>query len=525
MTMGAGGEAMGRGISQEQEALESLPQGEIEVSFTNLDDGRRSSGGESKIAEKDEDVPLVLATNEEDGDNTQPRGQRLVRMMTVLDGVGVTMGIMVGSGIYASPGEVVNNAGSNVMAIVAWICSGILVLMGALCYAELGTTYPNAGGDSWYLTLAFGEWAGFAYTWTSFFVLNTGSQAIISIVGASYLCGSAKASGGKSTSWEVVVVALIIIWFMTLINTRRVRMGLGFQNFLLLLKCLLLVGVILMGFTSPLYLHGTNGSSTFSGNQGSFTGFASAMVGCLWAFDGWADISFLGEEMNNPQRTVPAVVALSVSLTLGIFVLTNIAYMMVLSKNEMADSDNVAMDFAKRIGGAALMGALGVGVGISAMGSVNGSIITGARVYYANARDGRFPSFLGRLSSQNTPANALIAQGLFASLLLLLPGASFSSLLHYFAPASWLFYSAVGLSVIVLRAKNPDVRRPFECPLYPLPPLVLTAMGLCLVASTTASSPLFSFIALAFVAISFPVHYMFFRSTVAAVPDDDNEST
>jgi len=459
-----------------------------------------------------------------------PPEQKLCRSLSIFDGMGITIGIMIGSGIFASPGEVVERAGGTREALLAWTASAMLVMMGALCYAELGAAFPHAGGDYWFLRLAYGEWAGFAFTWTNFFVLKTGSQAIILFVGSSYILGGSGAE--NDPGWVGTLLAVCSVWLLTAINCFGLRAGARVQNALTALKGVLLIMVFLMGIVQ--YLRAPSRSPA-SDNLGSVSlhhhhhhddsrrggatdspaalNFMLGMVACLWAFDGWADVAFLGEELMAPERALPIVVVTSIVVVAGLFILVNISYMLVLTRGEIEDSDELALDFAKKIGGTSLGSIVAFGIGISALGSANGSILTGGRMFFAAARDGRFPKILNKLSRvQRAPYAALIAQGVVSTILLCLPNANFKTLLHYFAPASWLFYAATGSSVIALRYRYPEVPRPFLCPLYPLPPFLVLAIGLCLVVSCIASSPLYSSAALAFVAVSYPVYWFKFRN-------------
>mmetsp|Transcript_27300 Transcript_27300/g.37986 ORF Transcript_27300/g.37986 Transcript_27300/m.37986 type:complete len:584 (+) Transcript_27300:69-1820(+) len=460
-------------------------------------------------------------TEEARGGGDSPRALSLSRTLSVMDGLGVTVGIMVGSGVFSSPGEVVEKANGTREALGAWATSTVLVLMGALCYAELGAAFPHAGGDYWFLRLAYGEWAGFAFTWTNFFVLKTGSQAIILYVASLYILGGTSASSdGDSTvpHWARVFVSVITVWLLTFVNCLGLRTGSYVQNVLTGMKGILLVAVALMGFaafashpdTFPgcdnLCISRSEGSKGSNSEGNPVVSFMLAMVACLWAFDGWADVAFLGEELKSPATAMPVIVTASVLGVATVFLLVNVAYMLILSREAIENSHAIAIDFSTRIGGNVVGGIVAFGIGISALGSANGSILTGGRVFFAAARDGRFPAILAKLSRRRAPYVALIAQGLVTSVLLCIPNANFKSLLHYFAPASWLFYAATGSTVIALRVRYPDADRPFRCPCYPLPPVIVVTVGLCLVASCVMSSPLYSCAALAFVLLSYPAY-------------------
>ncbi|GAB5372146.1 hypothetical protein AAMO2058_001640500 [Amorphochlora amoebiformis] len=473
-------------ISPPVESFQGPREAEDKKSFESKDlFGEASQKGGGSVPASDVTSPTTreMGLGTVGGEASVDR--RLARTLSVWDGLGVTVGIMVGSGIFASPAEVIDSAGGTYAALLAWVASGFLVLLGALCYAELGATFPNAGGDTWYLTLAYGDWAGFAFTWTSFLVLKTGSQAIILFVGSSYIVGGASAAGGKEAGWAVTLVAVTAIWLLTGINCLGVRMGSIVQNSLSLVKMGILCIIIICGLAYAISSPGSKARVNFSrklySEDTTCVGFLLAMVDCLWAFDGWADVAYLAEEFTNPRTALPRVVCASIAITLTLFLLVNISYMMVLDASNMAKSKAVAMNFASVIGGRQLAGFIAFAVAVSALGSANGSILTGGRVFYASARDGRFPPFMAELSSRRAPYIALISQGVISTVLVCLPGASFSKLLHYFAPASWLFYAATGSTVIVLRQIEPDLPRPFKCPLYPIPPIAVVIVGVTLV--------------------------------------------
>ena len=460
--------------------------------------------------------------------NASNASPRLARRLSVVDGMGVTIGIMVGSGIFASPGEVVDRAGGTRLALVAWASSSLLAMLGALCFAELGAAFPHAGGNYHFLSLAYHESVGFAFVWSSFFITSTGSQAIILLVGAKYLIGGGAVpdadenGGGTYANWPGTLVAVVAVWVITGINCLGVRSGARVQNTLTALKGLLVVGVIIMGIgyaasANPGHAHNNlSADGDDDGRQGGGVGtilpFAQAMVACLWAFDGWADIAFLAEEMRNPSRSIPIVIVASVACTATLFIGVNIAYMCALSADDIASSDAVALDLARRVSpGPILAQCVAIGVAVSALGSANGSVLTGARIYYAAARDGTFPAFLSRISSRHrAPVAALLVQGVWTTLLILIPGANFSSLLSYFAVAGWFFYGATSIALIVLRWRFPDVPRPFHCPLYPFPPIAVGVVSALLVAGCVAEAPVPSLAAVGFVALSVPVYFVFY---------------
>lgn len=235
------------------------------------------------------------------------------------------------------------------------------------------------------------------------------------------------------------------------------------------------------------------------------------MIPCLWAYDGWSSLNFLAEEMRDFENLLPKAILAAVLTVMACYIAANLAYLSVLSQDTIEDSDAIAIDFGRQVqskGQSILAGCFALGVTLSVAGTCHGSLMTGARAFYATAREGMAPPILAKLNRFNTPYVAVIAQGAWAIFLVLLPGSSFSTMLDYSGPASWLFYAITGSSIIRLRITEPNAVRPFRVPLYPFPPLLLCAMSIFLIVSSVVRSPLFCLLALGLVALSIPVWYL-----------------
>lgn len=437
----------------------------------------------------------------------------LKRTLTFTDGFAVVVGIMIGSGIFASPGLALQRAGSAGLVLIAWSLAGLLVSTSTLCYAELAAMIPTAGGDFDYLQRAYGDGAAFAFAWFNFWVGKPGSQAIIATVFGQYVVAIFSGDLHKSTdekdmgSAKVIAVALVVI--LTMVNCSGIRESANLQNLLTTLKLILvlLVSFIALFFvTQSADMININlaAENAFRGSNGPYN-FFSAMVACLWALDGWADLNFLAEEVINPERVLPLVMLVGVFTVTFCYVLTNIAYLAVLGQDEIIDTSAIAIDFGFKVtGGGILPVLLAFGVAICTAGSANGSIMTGGRAFYSVARNGYFPRSLAKLNSRGAPWTALLAQGAWCIVLLVLPGSSFSSLLNYFGPTSWLFYAFTVSGTIVLRHKEPNTHRPFRIPYYPIPPIVVFLFSICIVLSSLATDPLYCSLALGFVMLSYP---------------------
>lgn len=244
-----------------------------------------------------------------------------------------------------------------------------------------------------------------------------------------------------------------------------------------------------------------------SGDGTDLIGIGSAMIPCLWAYDGWSNISYLAEEMIDFETRLPKAIVGGVSCVMVCYLLANVSYLAVLSVDKFEDSEAIAVDFGSKIGGhdVTLAGIFAAGVALSTAGAAHGSIMTGGRAFYSVARNKMAPAQMAKLNSRGAPYVALLAQSAWTLILLALPGSSFSSLLDYSGSASWIFYALVGSIVIRLRITQPDIERPFKVPLYPLPPLLLCALSLFLITSSLLQSPLYTCLGLGLVAVSYPV--------------------
>jgi amino acid transporter len=442
----------------------------------------------------------------------------LKKSLSLFDGVCITVSIMIGSGIFASPGITLERSGSPGAALVAWASSGILVSIASLCYIELGSMFPTAGGDYTYLGEAYGKGAAFCFAWYCFWISKPGSQAIVATVFGSYIL-TAIAGGGRDQSdapfsaSKFVAAGLHII--LTTIHCFGVKQSSRIVNFFTALK----VGLIIVVFTASIVFASSypdmsrvnlSIEHSFTGSQ--FYSIGSAMIPCLFAFDGWADANFMMEELLDSHIVLPKLTLSAIGLVTIFYLLINVGYFCVLNQSVIENSSALALDFGKAVVAHMNMPwvgtALATGVAVCAMGAVNGSILTGGRVFYSVSRAGQSPEIFSRLNRFGAPYMAMWAQCIWCVTLILMPGSSFSSLLDYFGPVSWLIYAFTASAVIVLRQKFPEKARPFKVPLYPLPPLILVVLAVFLFVNSLSRSPGFCLLALSFVLLSVPVWWI-----------------
>jgi basic amino acid/polyamine antiporter, APA family len=396
------------------------------------------------------------------------------------DAIGLIVGTIVGVGIFRTPSLVAEHAGSASVALIAWVAGGLVSLLGALCYAELASTYPNTGGDYHYLTRAFGWRLGFLFAWARLTVVQTGAIALLAFV-----LGDYAAEVLRLGPWGSPLCAGAIVAVLTATNIIGVRQGAATQNFLTTLE----IGGILLVALAGLAAEPT--AAAIGGRAPSTSGaFGLVMVFVLLTYGGWNEAAYLSGELRDPGRTMVRALVWSLVLVTGLYVLINWTFLTTLGVAGVAGSKAVAADVVHQTlgsGGARLTGALVV---VAAVTSINAAIFTGSRSSYAVGRDVRALGFLGHWHPiTRTPVNALLTQGTVALALVALGGLTrrgFETMVEYTAPVFWLFLFLTGVALLVLRRHDPGRPRPFRVPFYPLTPLAFCATSGYLVYSSLA---------------------------------------
>jgi APA family basic amino acid/polyamine antiporter len=396
------------------------------------------------------------------------------------DAIGLIVGTIVGVGIFRTPSLVAEHAGSASVALLAWVAGGLVSLLGALCYAELASTYPNTGGDYHYLTRAFGWRLGFLFAWARLTVVQTGAIALLAFV-----LGDYAAEVLRLGPWGSPLCAGAIVAVLTATNIVGVRQGAATQNVLTTLE----IGGILLVALAGLAAEPT--AAAIGGRAPSTSGaFGLVMVFVLLTYGGWNEAAYLSGELRDPGRTMVRALVWSLALVTGLYVLINWTFLTTLGVAGVAGSKAVAADVVHQTlgsGGARLTGALVV---VAAVTSINAAIFTGSRSSYAVGRDVRVLGFLGHWHPiTRTPVNALLTQGTVALALVALGGLTrrgFETMVEYTAPVFWLFLFLTGVALLVLRRHDAGRPRPFRVPFYPLTPLAFCATSGYLVYSSLA---------------------------------------
>jgi len=397
------------------------------------------------------------------------------RQLTLYDSTSIIVGIIIGSSIYESSPDIASCVPGPVALVALWVVGGILSLVGALCYAELATTYPQAGGDYVYLTRAFGRPVGFLFAWAQLWIVRPGSVGVMAFVFARY--ANELFPLKHSASLPMYATASVILF--TLINLLGVRQGKWTQNMLTAAKLLGLGAIVLAGlFYSSSQPAATQADSAPAPQWDLYL----AMIFIFYAYGGWNEMAYVASEVRDPQRNILRSLLLGTIAVTFIYILINLAFVHALGFTGTVRSKTIAADVLKLATGPWGAHAISLIICITALGAINGMIFTGARITYAMANEHRLFAPLGRWSSRrDTPVRSLLIQAGITLALIAAFGrteAGFKALVNFTTPVFWIFFLLVGLSLFVLRFREPDTLRPYRVPAYPLIPALFCLSSL-----------------------------------------------
>jgi len=434
----------------------------------------------------------------------------------------IVVGTIIGSGIFLVPASMVQHVGTPEMVLLIWVFGGLLSLAGALSYAELAAALPEAGGEYVFLREAYGPLWGFLYGWTMTWVGKSGSIATLATGFVYYLANLLPAldrvvysiglpigprGGPLEISWgQFVATGLILL--LGFVNYWGVKLGGGVQVIFTAGKVGLILALIAVGL-----LAGGGSAENFRTSvaaAGGLAGFFAALVGALWAYDGWNNVSMVSAEIKQPQRNLPRALVGGTLTVIALYLLTNLAYFYVLPASEVAQSDRVAATMMRKVLGDFGSAAVSILAMISMFGALNGSILAGARVPYAAARDRLFFRTLAFVHpSHRTPSIAILAISGWAALLVF--SGRFEQLFTYVIFAEWLLYGLTAAGVLVLRRKRPDLARPYRTPGYPAVPVLFVLVAACLLVATLLGSPRESLMGLGVIFAGLPWYFYWRR--------------
>jgi basic amino acid/polyamine antiporter, APA family len=435
------------------------------------------------------------------------KSPELVRGLGPWAAAAIVVGTMIGTGIFIKPASMAQAAGTVGLVTAAWVIGGVLSLLGALSAAELGAAIPEAGGTYAYMNRAYGPVWGFVFGWTYSIIGAPTSIATIAagaLQFASYLfpviatplwifhfsSPFSHAPSSFAFTWAQPL-AVAAIGLITLVNYFGVRLGGRVQVALTVIKIAAVIAVIFIGFLfgkgSAANFHSTFVASSI-GRAGIMAGLLTAIASALWAYDGWINLTFVGSEIKNPERNIPLSLILGVVVVGGIFIAMSTACFYVLPFSQAATSPHIASDVVARATGAGSATWLTIIMIVCALGTLNSSILTNARVDYAMARDGLFFRIVRGVHPRfRTPANALVFQGILASVLALT--GTFDDLSYLYVFLVWIFYAAQTAGLIVLRVKEPNMPRPYKTWGYPVLPIIFILGALALTVNSLMQRP------------------------------------
>jgi len=392
-------------------------------------------------------------------------------LLTLSDAVALIVGIVIGVGIFQTPALVASQAGSDTAVLLFWLAGGIVSIIGALCYAELATTYPNVGGAYYYLKRAFGQNTAFLFAWARLTVIQTGSIALAAFVFGDYASEIWRLGTFSSSMYAAVIIALL-----TILNILGLHQGKWTQNLLTAAQVLGLLLVVLFGLAST----ANSANSAVSPEPSSSGSWGLAMVFVLLSYGGWNEAAYISAEIKNRQRNILRSLMWSIGIITAIYLLINLAFLRGLGLANMANSSAVAADLMRAVWGTPGVVFISLLIAICALGTINASIFTGARTNYALGQDFNLFGFMGSWRQiPSTPATALLVQGAIALALVVLgtfTRKGFETMVDYTAPVFWFFFLLSGISLLILRQKEPHIPRPFRVPFYPITPLLFCAV-------------------------------------------------
>jgi len=448
--------------------------------------------------------------------DTQTRPE-LARDLGVSHAGAIVVGTIIGSGIFLVPAEMMQAVGSAKLVYLAWLVGGLLSFFGALTYAELGAMKPQAGGEYVYVRDGYGPLAGFLYAWTWFIIAKPASIATVTI-GLVRILGTFPTFAFFSNPvisrpfaigyGQLVAIAATVL--ISLLNYVGIKKAGEFQLVFTLLKVAIILGIVVIGFS---YRGGSwsHFAGTYAAAKGGIGGFMAALVAALWAYDGWNDLNMVAGEIRQPERNIPIALIVGVATVGALYMLVNAAVQFVLPVAAIAASARPASDAIGLVWGTLGAGLVSAAMAVSMLVTLNGTIMSGARVPFAVARDRYFFSALAEVHPRfHTPSVAIAVQAALSILLLLL-GGNFRQLFSLAIFAEWLFYMIAGSTVFIFRRRDPQAARPYRVWGYPFVPALFVLSSALLLYYTFTDNLRNSGLGCLVILAGIPVFYAFAR--------------
>lgn len=456
---------------------------------------------------------------------------KLARVLNLRDLTLLTIGSVIGSGIFLVPGDVLTKAGGQIgPAMLVWLVGGVLSLLGALTYGELSAVNPKAGGLYVHLRDCFGPLPAFLFGWTLFFAMNGGAVATLAVAFSTTLSQLIPYSPEPILGFNILgrewtltinkIVSIAMIVVLTAVNIRGTRGSADLQNWTTGIKvgAILVMSVLLLSFGRGFSASNAQiWPSAFTGSLAS--GFGLAMIGVLWAYEGWQYVTFSAGEVMNPQRNYPRALFVGTVALISIYLIANVAYLAALGPAGVAESPSVAAESLTAVVNPTAARLIAIAILVSVFSAANSNVLTCPRVYYAMANDGLFFRKLAEVHPRfKTPAFAIVAGSLWSAVLAL--SGTFTELLTFVVFCGWIFYGLAAATIFVYRKRLPDAERPYKVPGYPWTPLLFIGAALVLVINTLINNlrdqPGKTALALGIIVLGLPA-YLIWRSRSTAI--------
>lgn len=440
-----------------------------------------------------------------DSDEALPHAATLERTLGLRDLILLIIGTVIGSGIFIVPGAVLRQVqGSVGLAMMAWIVGGILSLLGALTYGELAARSPKAGGIYIYIRDCFSPLPAFLYGWTLFLVISSGSIATLAVAFSAYLGQIIPLTPALA---KLIAVGMIVI--VTVINVLGTRESANVQNWTTAIKvaAIMVMSVVLLWLGSGFSGSGIPLWPTEAGTTSVASGFGLAMIGVLWAYEGWQYVTFSAGETVNAQRNFPRALLIGSTVLIAIYLLANVAFLAALGPIKAAQTNSIAATAVTTVVGPWTSKLVSLAILISIFSAANGIALTAPRVFYAMARDGLFFHRLSEVHPRfRTPAFAVVVGSAWAAVLA--ATGTFEQLLTYVVFSGWLFYALGAASIFVYRSRRDEVASPYRVPGYPWTPLLFILAAAALVINTMVTQPIRAAVGLGVVLLGTPAYYI-----------------
>jgi APA family basic amino acid/polyamine antiporter len=460
---------------------------------------------------------------------------QLNRGLGLSAGIAINVANVIGTGVFLKTRVMTCNVDDPLVVMAVWAAAGLLSLLGAFCYAELASMMPAAGGDYVFLRRAYGRLTSFLYGWTVFAIMKTGSQAALAVGFAIFL--NTALGGALDSTWltlplgggievpGITIFALGALWVVTFFNCASVTATGGAATLLTVLKVLTVVGVGVGAFAFGSGDFGNFAASASGGTcegveasaMGGIAGIGAAMLGALWAYDGWNNVAPLCGEVKDPQRNLPRMFIWGTLLVIVLYVGVNAAYFYVLAPSDVASvsaTSSVATEVLASFAGPFAVTFMAAALMLSSLGSLHSSVLANSRVPYAMAADGMFFKPLAKLSPRTrVPVNAVLAQAGWASVLAI--SGTFDTLTDSVVFASCLFYALSAAAVIIFRVREPDLPRPFRTWGYPFTPVIFVLVSVALLASALYATPKQALLGVGVIALGVPFYFYWARQVDA----------